>query len=228
MISDLPLSPTSLSPFTDLDSKLASFNREVRFIAHTLGRLRHRHHAVLVFSPSTSKQAPKHRIRGQSQSLLPDQQTPTSPIAVRRRAKTFAAREEEGDVLRADLTDLQSYGTEMLKRLFTSPRKEKFDDLESAPVTPAEWEEDQDEAASTNTDPSMIEEGRSSGMEKDAPVIDMNSPLQARMRRKPMGVARPLSDGGSALSPPVWNNGTRPVSFPEYVPPPSLSSPSLN
>ena len=62
MITDLPVTSHWLT--CGLDSKLASIHRELRFIARTLGRLRHRHNAALVFSSK----------RSLTQSLLADLQ----------------------------------------------------------------------------------------------------------------------------------------------------------
>lgn len=45
-----------LPMFGSIDCKLASIHRELKFIARTLARLRHRHHAALVFSSKRSSQ----------------------------------------------------------------------------------------------------------------------------------------------------------------------------
>lgn len=52
MISDLPI--TGFPLFHNIDHKLSTVHRELKFIARTLARLRHRHHAALVFSSKRS------------------------------------------------------------------------------------------------------------------------------------------------------------------------------
>ncbi|KAK4561664.1 hypothetical protein LTR86_004343 [Recurvomyces mirabilis] len=99
MISNFDI--PDLGVFCAVDQKLAALNRELRFIARTLARLRHRHHAALVFSTGSSSK--------QSNSIY-----------------TVTALQQ----------NLQKHSVEMLKRLFITPKKERQDDIESAPTTP--------------------------------------------------------------------------------------------
>ena len=184
---------TGLSLLCNLDSKLAALNRELRFIARTLARLRHRHHAVLVFSP-TSKQ------RSSQQSL---QQTRTLP-----RRQTYSA----GDLP----LDLSLYTADMLKRLFLTPRKERFDDIESAPVTPVEEEPPSRLPPPPCLTPGLasVEEGRRDCEGGASPgKLELDLPTAPR-RRKPVATSRPMSYGGPLTAPP-WDHSRRSASFPK-------------
>ncbi|KAK3676095.1 hypothetical protein LTR78_003845 [Recurvomyces mirabilis] len=105
MISNLDI--PDLRVFCAVDQKLAALNRELRFIARTLARLRHRHHAALVFSSSSSSSSNSK----QSNSIY-----------------TVTELQQ----------NLQKHSVEMLKRLFITPKKERQDDIESAPTTPVD------------------------------------------------------------------------------------------
>ncbi|KAK0320852.1 hypothetical protein LTR82_008170 [Friedmanniomyces endolithicus] len=179
MITDLDFTGLSLLT-TSVDERLAALNRELRFVAGTLARVRQcgRHATVYSSKPSAYVRDTKDLVTSALQLQLQDQ----SPV--------------------------------MLKRLFASPTKARFDteDLESAPAIlsteetlPRRWN-------TVASRPTLEQHRRWTLHETPVPRLELPPDVPPTPRRRPLPSARPVSCGDEVVLQPA-NASRRPTSM---------------
>ncbi|KAK1073113.1 hypothetical protein LTR12_004869 [Friedmanniomyces endolithicus] len=177
MITDLDFTGLSLLT-TTVDERLTALNRELRFVAGTLARVRQcgRYATVYSSKPSAHVKDTKDLVTSTLQPQLRDQ----SPV--------------------------------MLKRLFASPTKARFDieDLESAPAVlsteetlPRRWN-------TVASRPTLEQHRRWTLNDTPIPRLELPPNVPPIPRRRPLPSARPVSCGDEVLLQP-GNASRRPT-----------------
>ncbi|KAK0848707.1 hypothetical protein LTR91_002887 [Friedmanniomyces endolithicus] len=179
MITDLDFTGLSLLT-TSVDERLAALNRELRFVAGTLARVRQcgRYATVYSSKPGAHVKDTKDLVTSTLQLQLQDQ----SPV--------------------------------MLKRLFASPTKARFDteDLESAPavlsteeIMPRRWN-------TVASRPTLEQHRRWTLNDTPIPRLELPPDVLPIPRRRPLPSARPVSCGDEVLL-QAGNASRRPTSL---------------
>ncbi|KAK0933093.1 hypothetical protein LTR29_015310 [Friedmanniomyces endolithicus] len=177
MITDLDFTGLSLLT-TSVDERLTALNRELRFVAGTLARVRQCGRYATVYSSK-----------------------PSARVTYTKDLVTSALQ-----------LQLQGPPSDMLKRLFTSPTKARFDaeDLESAPAIlstdetlPRRWN-------TVASRPTLEQHRRWTLNETPVPRLELPPDVPPIPRRRPLPSARPVSCGDEVLLQP-GNASRRPT-----------------